>query len=88
MKRNDLTPAMKDDLNAIKLRGMIDPKRPYKKPDWKNLPQYFQIGTVMDGGEEARNQKIPKKERKSTIIDQFLHDDKSLNWTKKKFGDI
>jgi hypothetical protein len=88
MKKNVMTPNVKDELNLIKLRGNLNPNQYYKKPDWKGLPQYFQIGTVLAGGDETKSMKIPKKERKGNLIDQFLSEDQSTGWTKKKFGEI
>ncbi len=85
MKKNALTPEMKDELNLIQLRGYINPKSFLKKPDWKSLPEYFQVGTVVDGGDEPKSMKMPKRERKGTLIDQFLSDDKDVSWSKNKF---
>uniref|UniRef100_A0A2P2LYS9 rRNA-processing protein fcf2 n=1 Tax=Rhizophora mucronata TaxID=61149 RepID=A0A2P2LYS9_RHIMU len=40
-----LTPELKKDLQLLKLRSVIDPKRHYKKGDSKSktLPKYFQV---------------------------------------------
>jgi len=88
MKKNVLTPELKDELNLIKLRGFINPKTFAKKPDWKELPEYFQIGTVIAGGDEPKSMKLPKSERKGNLVDQFLSDDKDVAWTKNKFKEI
>jgi Fcf2 pre-rRNA processing. len=88
MKKNILTPEAQEQLNLIKLRGHINPNQFYKKPDWQGLPQYYQIGTVIGGGDDPKSMKIPKREKKGSLIDQFLAEDASTNWTKKKFGEI
>ena len=88
MKKKTLTPELKDELNIIKLRGMINPKVFSKKPDWDGLPEYFQIGTVVGGGDEPKSMKLKKRDKKGTIIDQFLSDDKDLSWSKGKFSEI
>jgi len=88
MKKKILTPELKDELNAIKLRGYIDPKKFYKSPDWAALPEYFQIGTVIDGGDEPKSMKMKKRDKKGTLVDQFLSEDKDASWTKNKFNEI
>jgi hypothetical protein len=77
MKKVELTEEVKADLRAIKLRNQIFSKQHYKGNDYKKLPEYFQIGTVVDdatykGGNKDR---LTKAERKSTIAQQFLMDD-------------
>jgi hypothetical protein len=43
MKKPEITPEIKRDLQIIKLRNVLDPKRFYKKDDSKGLPKYFEV---------------------------------------------
>ena len=69
MAKVELTDEVKADLRAIRLRNQIFKDRFYKTADSKKLPEYFQIGTVVDdskvlGGSRDR---LTKKQRKGTI---------------------
>ena len=48
MKKVELTDEVKADLRALKLRNQLFADRFYKTSDSKKLPEYFQIGTVVD----------------------------------------
>ena len=48
MAKVELTDSVKADLRAIKLRNQIFKDRFYGTNDSKKLPEYFQIGTVVD----------------------------------------
>jgi hypothetical protein len=69
MPKVELTEEIKADLRAIKLRNQIFKDRFYKSSDSKKLPEYFQIGTVVDDprAEGGNSGRLTKKQRKSTI---------------------
>jgi hypothetical protein len=46
--------------------------------DWKKLPKYFQVGTVVAGAGEYYSGRLTKKERAPTLVDQLLKDDQVL----------
>ncbi|XVF62356.1 hypothetical protein PTKIN_Ptkin09bG0001000 [Pterospermum kingtungense] len=70
-----LTPELKKDLQLLKLRGAIDPKRHYKKDSKsKALPKYFQVGTVVESVTDFYSGRMTKKERKLTLADELLSD--------------
>ncbi|KAL9253376.1 rRNA-processing protein fcf2-like protein [Drosera capensis] len=93
-----LTPELKLDLKLLKLRGVIDPKRHYVKGDAKSktLPKYFQasfgigihVGTVMESPFESYSSRLTKKERKPTIADELLSDEKLMEYRKRKVREI
>ena len=63
MPKVELTEELKMDLKAIQMRNQIFPKRFYKNNDSKKLPEYFQIGTVIDDGSVAsRVNRLTKKD--------------------------
>ena len=69
MKKVELTEEIKADLRALKLRNQIFANRFYKTNDSKKLPEYFQIGTVVDdkGDLSSIKDRWTKKERKGGI---------------------
>lgn len=44
MKAPEITQELKGDLQVLKMRASLDPKRFYKKNDRDGFPKYFQVG--------------------------------------------
>ncbi|XP_032073978.1 deoxynucleotidyltransferase terminal-interacting protein 2 isoform X2 [Thamnophis elegans] len=88
MKAPEMTEELKNDLKALQMRAAIDPKRFYKKNDRKGLPKYFQVGTIVDSPADFYHARIPKKERKKTIVDELLADSEFRRYNKRKYQDI
>ncbi|KAL4337362.1 hypothetical protein AHAS_Ahas12G0102600 [Arachis hypogaea] len=78
MPTQTITPELQTDLKLLKLRSALDPKWHYKKGDSKSkaLPKYFQVGTVVEDASEFYSERLTKKERKATIADELLSDQK------------
>ncbi|CAK9160879.1 unnamed protein product [Ilex paraguariensis] len=85
-----ITPELKKDLQLLKLRSAIDPKRHYKKGDSKSraLPKYFQLGTVIESASEFFTGRLTKKERKATLADELLFDHTLAEYRKRKVREI
>ena len=86
MPKVELTEQLRNDLKAIQFRNQIFAKKFYKKNDSEKLPQYFQIATVIDDGIGYR--KNGKKVKASSIADQFLREDESTGFSKRKYERI
>ncbi|ESO05734.1 hypothetical protein HELRODRAFT_77508, partial [Helobdella robusta] len=76
MPVQEMTEEKLNDLKIIQMRGMLDPKHFYKKTDARPgvLPKFFQTGTVVETSADFYSDRIPKKERKTTLVDELLHD--------------
>ena len=72
----------------LKLRNYLDPKSFYKSSDFKKLPKFFQVGTVIDGNDTYSGSRIPKGSRTSNLTENFLKEDKELDFSKRKFAEI
>jgi len=88
MSAPEMTEERKLDLEVIQMRGAADPKRFYKKSDSKDLPKYFQIGTVVDSPYDFYSDRIPKKDRKRTLVDELLADAEFKKYNKRKYVQI
>ncbi|XP_016183411.1 rRNA-processing protein fcf2-like isoform X2 [Arachis ipaensis] len=90
MPTQTITPELQTDLKLLKLRSALDPKRHYKKGDSKSkaLPKYFQVGTVVEDASEFYSERLTKKERKATIADELLSDQKLAAYRKRKVREI
>ncbi|KAI5849355.1 Fcf2 pre-rRNA processing-domain-containing protein [Morchella snyderi] len=87
MPRTDLTPQLKRDLQLIKMRNVLDPHRHYKK-DNSALPEYSQVGTIIEGNTEFFSSRITKKDRKRTIAEEIMADEGNRKRFKKKYQEI
>lgn len=85
MPRQELTEEVKADLKAIQLRNFIYPNRFYKSSDFKKLPKYFQIGTIVADKNEPQSHRLTKKEQKGSLAEQFLRDDQNKMFSKRKY---
>lgn len=89
LPRTDLTPELKRDLQLLKMRNVLDPKRHYKKDNAKtNAPEFSQVGTIIEGPTEFYSSRIPNRERKKTFVDEVLAAEESTGRFKRKYGDI
>ncbi|KFU96442.1 Deoxynucleotidyltransferase terminal-interacting protein 2, partial [Chaetura pelagica] len=88
MKAPEITSELKNDLKVLKMRAALDPKHFYKKNDRDGLPKYFQVGTVVDSPIDFYHSRIPKKQRKRTIVEELLADSEFRRYNKKKYQEI
>lgn len=84
----EMTEEVKHDLEVLQMRSVLDPKHFYKKNDMKVLPKYFQIGKVMDSPVDFYSNRLSKKERKRTIVDELLADAEFSKYNKRKYKEI
>nr|CAG4652269.1 EOG090X0GO7 [Triops cancriformis] len=84
----EMTEERKRDLEILQMRSVLDTKQFYKKNDLKVLPKYFQIGKVVDSPVDFYASRIPRKERKRTLVDELMADAKFQNMNKKKYAEI
>ncbi|KAI5968938.1 fcf2 [Candida theae] len=86
MSRPELTPAITRDLQIIKQRQALDPKRHYKKEKW-DTPKFFQMGTIIEGNTGYYNQ-LSRKQRGTNLVEELLHDDTTKKYFKRKYHEI
>ncbi|TSN76554.1 Deoxynucleotidyltransferase terminal-interacting protein 2 [Bagarius yarrelli] len=88
MRAPELTEELRNDLKALQMRSAMDPKRFYKKNDREGFPKYFQVGTVVDNPIDFYHSRVPKKERKRTIVEELLADAEFRSFNKRKYREI
>ncbi|KAI0036498.1 Fcf2 pre-rRNA processing-domain-containing protein [Vararia minispora EC-137] len=89
-------PRLYREVEAMRLRNQLDPKRFYRKDEGegkgiKGLPKHFAIGTILPtdkpfGGASSEN--LPRSERKRTIVDELVDDAEARRYAKRKFLDL
>lgn len=75
------------DLQLIKHRAALDPKRHYKKEQW-NPPERFAVGTIIEDNSEFFSGRLPRKQRGETMLSTLLKDTDSKSYLKRKYGEI
>ncbi|XP_069006521.1 deoxynucleotidyltransferase terminal-interacting protein 2 [Embiotoca jacksoni] len=88
MKAPEMSQELKGDLQVLKMRGSMDPKRFYKKNDREGFPKYFQVGTVVDSAVDFYHSRVPKKQRKRTMVEELLADAEFRHNNKKRYQQI
>ncbi|CAO3567976.1 unnamed protein product [Mortierella alpina] len=85
-----MTPELKRDLQILKLRNVLDPKRFYKREEKgkPKFPKYFQVGTIIEGNTEFYSSRLTKKERATTITGEVMKDITGRDYYKRKFDEI
>uniref|UniRef100_S4P2I4 Deoxynucleotidyltransferase terminal-interacting protein 2 n=1 Tax=Pararge aegeria TaxID=116150 RepID=S4P2I4_9NEOP len=84
----EMTEELKNDLQVLKMRSAMDPKHFYKKNDMEVLPKYFQVGKIMDSPLDHVNERLTRKERKRTMVEELLADAEFQKYNKKKYKEI
>ncbi|KAK1756245.1 hypothetical protein QBC47DRAFT_298779 [Echria macrotheca] len=81
LPKTDLTPELKNDLKILKLRDVVAMgKQFFKKDTRKNfVPEYCQVGTIIAGATDGANNRLTRKERKQTIVEEVLAGEKTEN---------
>jgi len=87
MSAPEMTEETKRDLEVLKMRAAVDPKRHYKKNDSQALPKYFQIGQVVDSPVDYYSNKGTSKKKKS-LVDELMADAEYQKYSKRKYAEI
>lgn len=89
-------PRLYREVEALRLRNQLDPKRFYRKDEGegkgiKGLPKHFAIGTIVAsdkpfGGSSSEN--LTRSERKRSLVDELVDDAEASRYAKRKFKDL
>ncbi|OTB07119.1 hypothetical protein M426DRAFT_318148 [Hypoxylon sp. CI-4A] len=89
LPRTDLTPQLKKDLQLLRMRDVLDPKRFYRKDNTKTLvPEFSSVGTIIEGPTDFFSARLTKKERKRTLLEEVLETEDVTRKFKSKYGEI
>ncbi|KNG81994.1 putative nucleolus protein required for cell viability [Aspergillus nomiae NRRL 13137] len=89
LPQTELTPEFKRDLQLLRMRSVLDPKRHYKKENGKaQPPKYSQVGTIIEGPTEFFSGRIAKKDRKRTFVEEVLDQERHNRRFESKYREI
>lgn len=89
LPKTEMTAEFKRDLQLIRMRSVLDPKRHYKKENGKaKAPEFSQVGTIIQGPTEFFSGRIAKKDRKRTFVEETLALERQNKRFESKYRDI
>ncbi|GFT13644.1 deoxynucleotidyltransferase terminal-interacting protein 2 [Trichonephila clavipes] len=88
MPAPEMTEEKKNDLMVIQLRNALDPKRFYKRSANKINSKYFEVGTFVESPVDFYSSRVPKKQRKQTLVDELMADAEFQQYQKRKYTEI
>ncbi|KAL4861116.1 hypothetical protein BDV12DRAFT_75554 [Aspergillus spectabilis] len=89
LPQTDLTPELRRDLQLLRMRSILDPKRHYKKENGKaQPPKYSQVGTIIEGPTEFFSGRIVKRDRKKTFVEEALVLEKETKRFESRYKDV
>lgn len=66
-------PKVKREMQILRMRGVIDRKKFFKKESRKDpFPTFSQFGTLVEGPIDQHNGRLTRKERKRTLVEEVL----------------
>ncbi|XP_075227616.1 deoxynucleotidyltransferase terminal-interacting protein 2 [Lycorma delicatula] len=88
MKTPAMTTEIQNDLRVLHMRSVLDPKHFYKKNDIKGLPKYFQVGKYVDSPVDFYSSRLPRNERRKTIVEELMADAQFQQYNKRKHKEL
>lgn len=89
LPRTNLTPELKRDLQALRMRDVAAMGKQFFKKDARKdlIPEYSQVGTIIAGATDGVNSRLTRKEKKRTIVEEILSSE-NVGKLKSKYQDI
>jgi hypothetical protein len=91
MAAPEVTPELKREVQALRLHNAMDPKRFMRgeaRRDSAKLPEFFQIGHVVDPGKRPSTDATPAKMRKRGFLEALVEDAEAKTYAKKKYAEV
>jgi hypothetical protein len=96
MEAPELTEELKQELMAIKLqhttRGSANQKtrdnKPLSKEEMEDIPQFFQIGTIQEAPNEFYSDRVKKRDRQQSFLDELLHEEEQVGYVSKRYSEL
>jgi len=92
-----MTVELKQELLAMKLKRAAEGEGKRLKKDKvtteddldeNNLPKYFQIGTIVENAKEFYSDRVSKKKRQQSFLDELIQEDKETGYVTQRYHSI
>lgn len=70
------------------MRSVLDPKRMYKNQGKLKIPEYSQVGTLIEGPTEFYSARLANSDRKQTLVEEVLAGEKQTGRFKSKYNEV
>jgi hypothetical protein len=70
------------------MRGTLDPKRMYKRAGKFKVPEFSQVGRVVEGPTEFFSGRLTNRERKRTLVDEALDAEAASGKLKRRYQEV
>ncbi|KFB41123.1 hypothetical protein ZHAS_00008583 [Anopheles sinensis] len=87
MAAPEVTPELKNELDLIRMRSVLDPKKVYGRVEKRSTPKYFEIGTVLESPLDHFNERGLKKTKKQSLVDDLMADAEFQKFNKRKYAE-
>lgn len=88
MPATEITDELRQDMEIIQMRSVLNPTHFYKKNDLKTLPKYFQVGTVLPSALDRRPDAGVRPSKKRSLVDELLADAEFQQFNKRKYNEV
>lgn len=88
MPATEITDELRQDMEIIQMRSVLNPKQFYKKNDLKTLPKYFQVGTMLPSPLDRYHNRGERVGKKRSLVDELLQDAEFQQFNKRKYGEV
>lgn len=88
MPATEVTDELRQDLEIIQMRSVLNPIHFYKKNDLKTLPKYFQVGTVLPSPLDKYHDRGERVSKKKSLVDELLADAEFQQYNKRKYNEV
>ena len=83
-----MTPELEREVQVLQLKAFMHRKRFFKRGANRTTPEYFEMGTIIEGPTEFHSGRLTRKERKSSMVDEVLADAEIKQYTKRRYLEI
>jgi hypothetical protein len=84
----EMTEELKQDLQVLRSRRHLDPRRFYKGREETKLGKYFAVGTVVEGSLEGSRGRLTKAQRRGGMLAEVQADPRLKNYAKRLYGEV
>jgi len=70
------------------MRAVLDPKRMYKRQGKFKIPEYSQVGTIVEGPTEFFSARINKKDRNQSFVGETLKTEQQSGRFSNKYSEL
>jgi len=84
----EMTEELKQDLQVLRSRRHLDPRRFYKGKEETKLGKFFAVGTVVEGAMDGPQARLTKAQRRNGMLSEVQADGRLRNYAKRLYGEV